>query len=273
MNATTKNKQEASTDELLNEIKRLRGESRIKDVLLTIVPLLVAGLSIYFSNQNAERQLLFSNTQLVQTREIENAKLLESFSQRILNGGKEAELARLALDSVRLTESQKIQLSKFFEEEAGGSDQPQEPPSQPSSSEQVIDSEFEKLLSRLFSPEREVRAKAYTTTKNYLINKKAEKLIGQMIAKVYSDPFNIKGRSNVLSILDSLPVDKLMSSKDELLSFFLDIEHKGALNPAYAVGPQTTGWISGIRGKLAKKATTADPVPSPQSNTLPKPAT
>jgi hypothetical protein len=63
-------------------------------------------------------------------------------------------------------------------------------------------------------------------------------------------PFNIKGRSNVLSILASLPQSLLTVRREQLLKFFAEIENQGAVNPAYAVGPQTQGWIGEIRAKL-----------------------
>jgi len=251
MNEMSKNKKEVSTEDILVELKKLRDESLIKDVLLALVPLLIAGLSIYFSYKSTESQIEFSNTQLIQIREIENAKLLESFSQSILNGGKEAELARIALDSVRLTKDQKKQLSGFYETAAGGSDRPDKQPPATPLTETRVDRTFENLLSQLFSAERAIRADAYPATKSYLMKNNVVKLIDQMIAKMHSDPFNIKGRSNVLAILASLPVNKLTDRKEQLLSFFVEIENKGSLNPAYAVGPETKGWISEIREKIA----------------------
>ena len=113
-------------DEVLKEIKKLRSESIFKDVLLALVPLLVAGLSIYYSNKNTQSQLTFSQEQQLQNKEIENAKLLERFSKSILSGGDEAALAKIALDSVRLSDSQKQQLAVYFEQESGGSDQPED---------------------------------------------------------------------------------------------------------------------------------------------------
>ncbi len=250
MNEMPKNKKEVSTEDILEELKKLRSESLIKDVLLALVPLLIAGLSIYFSYTNTAKQIEFSNTQLNQTREIENAKLLESFSQSILNGGEEAELARIALNSVRLTKDQRKQLSAFYETAAGGSDRPHNQPSEPPVSRTGVDRVFEELLSQLFSADREIRKDAYPLTKNYFNSNNAMNLIDHMITKVYSNPFNIKGRSNVLAILASLPVGVLAGSKEQLLSFFVEIESKGSINPAYAVGPQTKGWISEIREKI-----------------------
>ena len=215
MKASKTTEQEVTAEKVLDELKRLRGESLIKDLLLAFVPLLVAGLSIYFSYKSTEKQLEFSTTQLFQTRQIENAKLLESFSEGILRGGKEAELARIALDSIRLTDGQQEQLSVFFEAASGGSDSPPEQP-EPASTTTGIDTTFEKMLSQLFAPTREVRSEAYSITKQYLLNNSAGALIDQMLSKVFSDPFNIKGRSNVLSILSSLPSGKLSDRRQQL---------------------------------------------------------
>jgi hypothetical protein len=241
---------DVTSERIHKELQRLRSESLLKDLLLAIVPLLVAGLSIYFSNENSSRQLAFAHDQLTQMREIENAKLLESFTEKILAGGKESDLARIALDSVRLTAVQKDQLSGFFEAEAGGSDSPTATPQAPTAAGE-IDVTFAGMLSDLFAAERETRADAYTRTKNYLLVNDAGRLIDQMIAKVFSDPFNIKGRSNVLSILAGLPADKLADRRQILLDFLVEVEKRGAVNPAYAVGPQTRGWIEDIRTKLA----------------------
>ena len=107
------------------------------------------------------------------------------------------------------------------------------------------------MLSQLFAPTREVRSEAYSITKQYLLNNSANALIDQMLSKVFSDPFNIKGRSNVLSILSSLPSGKLSDRRQQLLAFLIEMENRGVVNPAYAVGPQTRGWIGEIRAKLA----------------------
>jgi hypothetical protein len=238
-----------SSDAILQEIERLRSGSLVKDILLALVPLLVAVLSIYFSNRSAERQIAFSNTQLAQTREIENAKLLESFSDRILNGGKEAELARIALDTIMLTDIQRIQLAAFFETESGGSDSPE---NEIVRSEEIeVDAAFGQLLTDLFATEREVRARAYTETRLYLLANNSGDLLDQMIAKVETDPFNIKGRSNVLSIWASLPKERLNDRRSEILEFLDEIQRAGAVNPAYAVGPQTQGWTKEIRAALS----------------------
>jgi hypothetical protein len=46
------NAKEVTAERIFSELKKLRGASLFKDLLLLIVPLLVAGLSIYFSDQN-----------------------------------------------------------------------------------------------------------------------------------------------------------------------------------------------------------------------------
>jgi len=246
---TTNTNDDISMSKVFNELKQLRGESQVKDLLLAIVPFLVAGLSIYYSNQNVKSQIEFSKDQLAQTRKIENAKIIESFSESILNGGKGAGLARIALNSIQLTEEQKEQLSSYFEAEAGGSDKPQKL-GEPSQTKLEKDTVFENFLSELFNPKRKVRAIAYTQTKNYLSNQDSVRLIDQMIAKVISEPFNIKGRSNVLSILANFSKGKLLGKKQGILEFLVEIERRGTMNPAYAVGPQTLGWIAEIRGKF-----------------------
>ena len=240
----------ADNEEILKEIKTLKTESLIKDALLAIVPLLVAGISIYYSNSTALRQIQLAQNQQEQTQEIENAKLLEGFSQRILNGGREAELAQVALDYIRLSIEQKEKLAKFFEQEAGGSDQPISPSDSSENAAQSIDQEFQSLLEKIFAADRDTRAQAYTPTKQYLSENSSEELVSQMLLKVDSDPFNIKGRSNVLSILADMPQKRLKTHKASLLTFFDDLESKGATNPSYAVGPQTKGWISVIRAKI-----------------------
>jgi hypothetical protein len=238
-------------EEILKEIRGLKKESLIKDVLLVMVPLLVAGMSIYFSNATAQMQIQLAQNQLAQTQEIENAKLLEGFSQRILNGGRQAKLAQVALDYITLSNEQKSKLAKFFEQEAGGSDQPNPPSAPPGSPAQGIDQEFQSLLGQIFAVKINIRAAAYTLTKSYLVANYSNELVTQMASKVRSDPFNINGRSNVLSILAAMPEDSLRTSKGVLEKFIEEFEHKGAINPSYAVGPQTKGWISEIRAKIA----------------------
>ena len=239
-----------SNDKVLAELKKLRSESIVKDFLLALIPLLVAGMSIYFSQQNVNKQLEFSNAQLKQTSEIENAKLLEEFSQSILHGGKEAELAKIALESIDLTESQMEQLSGFFENEIGGTDRPLTSQVVDSVVDTNIDLEFRTLMDQLFSSERKTRIVAYPATKTYLLENNTSDLIDQMIVKVKLEPFNINGRSNVLSILANMPEPKLMESKDKIQIFLTDIETKGSVSPAYAVGPQTNGWIGEVRNRL-----------------------
>ena len=159
------------------ELKKIRTESWIKDLLIATVPLFVAALSIYFSNLTIERQLEHS-------RGIESAKIIENFSSKIAQGGEEAQLAQIAFESVPLTGHQRNQLAYFFEKKAGGTDEHEvekQPPPPPGSTS-IIDTDFEELLGRLFDTEREVRSKAYSDTRKYLAAKQQPSLIKQMFS-------------------------------------------------------------------------------------------
>lgn len=274
--------------EIYAELKRLRNESWIKDVLLAVVPLLVAGISIYYSNQNSKQQLRFAQEQMLQNRQIENAKLLEGFSQRILNGGREADLARVALDSITLSSSQKTQLASFFESEAGGSDQidlttslveasvevapplqgdkklamveplnvdvevlaSEAPPLADLTPEERLERHFASVLPLIFSDTRETRIEGYSQVQSILSQDYSADFVLMMLDRIRSDPFNISGRSNVLSILSDLSAENLVTTKKELLEFLSLLEDQGKDDPTYAVGPQTQDWIKRIRDSL-----------------------
>lgn len=244
---STESENQITSEEILRQLKKLRSESLIKDLLLATIPLIVACLSIYFSSESVKKQLQFSNNQLEQTQLIENAKLLESFSERILTGGKDAQIAKIALDSLMLTDKQKVSLTEFFEAAAGGSDSDINPLA---SSDEPFDIVFQEKLDRLFSPKRAVRSQAYIEVGDYLQSTEPSVLIDQMIFTAETDPFNIKGRSNVLSILSELSKEKLITSSANILSFNKLIMKNGKQSPAYAVGPQTLGWIQILTGKL-----------------------
>ena len=240
-------------DEITKAIKGLRRESFIKDILIAIVPLLVAGISIYFSNSMTQAQLEFN-------REIESAKIIESFSEKILRGGEEAQLAQIAFETVPLTEQQRENLALLFEsksaadapvEVAAAIDGPQTAGDPPSAQGPQSDTELAGLLAGLFDPERTVRSDAYWRTEQYLTQASNPELLPQMFAKIWQDPFNIPGRSNVLAITADLPPSYFAGQHEFIRGQLGQIEDLAAKSPAYAVGPQTTGWISQIRAKIS----------------------
>jgi len=233
-------------DQILRELKKLRSDSLIKDVLIGVVPLLVAVISIYFSNKYLSRQIEVSKDQQEVTSRIETAKLLDSFSADILEGGHKAQIARIALETVPMSESQSTQLALYFESAAGGSDQP----GPQNGGDNLVDKNFADLLSKIFSKDKSDRITGYIGTHAYLLNNSSVGLIEQMIAKIDDNPFNINGRSNALSILASLPEARISSSKNSILAFLSDLEIRGKNNPAYAVGPNTQGWIRVLRNNL-----------------------
>ncbi len=233
-----------SVSALNDSVEEANKRSRMKDILIVVVPLMVAVITVYFSTDSVNKQLTHS-------RQIESAKIIASFSQQILEGGEGSELAEIAFESVPMSESQREELSSFIEQRKGGPDLPVDIPVD--TMEISIDQEFSELLERLFHIDRDVRAPAYTETREYLKAKPDTQLVGEMFDKVRSDPFNIKGRSNVLSILSTADQSLLISAKERIDTELQWIESLGQISPSYAVGPQTKGWLSELENRLSSR--------------------
>ena len=115
----------------------------------------------------------------------------------------------------------------------------------------MVDSVFAVLVDQLFADAIEERSKAYAKTRDFLKVNQDTLYVYQMFHKVRNSPFNIKGRSNVLSILSTADQSLLESSEDVIRREIRRIEDLGQRSPSYAVGPQTKGWISEIENRLS----------------------
>ncbi len=216
----------------------MKRQAITKDILIVIMPLLVAGLTVFFSTKSKQQALQ-------QSGQIETAKIIISLMEDILKGGENAHLAKIAFENVPMTESQQQQLATFLEEKVGGSDRISQPTHLVD-----LDTTFPILLDKLFDDRPEVRRQAYTDTRDYLKANPDTSIIAQMFDKVRSNPFNIKGRSNVLSIVSSADSHLLLSSQNRLqeeLRWIADLEKK---SPSYAIGPQTKGWMNDLENRL-----------------------
>ncbi len=212
----------------------------VRDTLVAVIPLIIALVSIYFTSQA-------TNEQLSQSRGIESAKIISELIDDITEGGDQARLAQIAFVSVPLNDEQRADIGAFIESKSLG-DAPLLLAGGSNSDNDV----FAGMLDRLFHVDRETRSIAYSEVRSHVATQgDADALIRQMGSKVESEPLNIKGRSNVLSILADTPAERLAPSRVYILEQLQRIERLSN-DPAYAVGPQTRGWISNIRDRLSK---------------------
>ena len=226
-----------SQEHLEESLRNLKRKVQLKDLFIVIVPLLVAGLTVFFSTRSNRETLNHS-------RQIEGAKIIINLMEDIMKGGENAQLAKIAFENVPLTESQRDQLSSFLEQKIGGSDSPQLADSTPQHAE------FKFMLDDLFNDTYDIRKTAYVDTRNYLQTHPDTVLVGLMFNKVRDNPFNVKGRSNVLSILSSSDPALINSSRSRLQDELKWIENLEGKSPSYAVGPQTKKWMSSLNHQL-----------------------
>ena len=237
----TPNDQKEQIDSIQKSIKELRRlnekKSNLKDLAI-FIPLIIAIISIAVASYSESQNLAHS-------QQIDSARLIQSFSKQILEGEKSARLASIAFESVPLSENQRNELAALIEGSSNQDDAPVDTIINDNARNQFLIE-----LNGLFDSKKENRADAYTKMLSILESNRDSYIIQDMFDKIENQPFNIMGRSNVLSILSSAHIELLMNNKELILKELSRIKNLKQLSPSYAVGPQTTGWINSIELRL-----------------------
>ena len=226
-------KNEKDLNHTLKEIKalakKMNSHMLVKDILIILVPLVVALFTVYQSNNTFQQELEHN-------RNVERANIIANFADKILEGGKSAKIAQIAFEASLMPDSLWNKIADAIELIEGGADI--------ASTDLGEHPLFKIALDQLFDSTKTIREKGYVRLLELLNEKKEPVLIESMMNRIRSDPFNIKGRSNVLSILTKQDPAFLLESKSYIRAELEWISGLENVSPGYAIGPQTKGWIS-----------------------------
>jgi len=229
---------------LENKIEAATKSDLKEKLLIAFLPIVVALVSMWLTHKSASQQLLLASEQLKTTQNIETAKLIAQYSEMILIGNeKEARLAHIAFASVPMTDSQRKDISALLDKSSDSRDTG-------AFVGIAEDERLQELLQGIFSESENERISDYATAREYIAGNISEQTIDSVFHFIRKNEFNINGRSNVLSILASIPSAELSVISEKLEPHLNSILELEGGNPAHAIGPKTTGWIEEIKRKI-----------------------